>query len=74
VTRCIAMAIQGSWDADDYVIGGQTSIDVHDGDNRPQWSGLMDASGTRLYRVLETVRVGFQGKGLRGELHRRRGF
>jgi hypothetical protein len=63
--RYIAMAITASWDADDYPTGGQTSIETTDADHRPQWSGLLDAHGVRLYRVLERVPVGFHGKGLR---------
>jgi hypothetical protein len=64
--RYIALPASKSWAADEWYDGGRTSIDVTDNDHRPQWSGLFDAYGTRLYRVPERVVVGFHGsKGLR---------
>jgi hypothetical protein len=49
-------------DAEYFDTDGKTCT-VHEDDNGPQWTGLLDANGTRLYRVRETVRVGFHGWG-----------
>lgn len=37
----------------------QETITVHEVERRPAWSGLYDASGRRLYRVVDRVPFGF---------------
>ncbi len=55
--------IAGSWDSDlGCDIHMPDSCEVHETDKMPQYTGLLDASGTRLYRIPPTVKVGFHLK------------
>lgn len=39
------------------------TCEVFEADRTPHGTGLLDASGTPLYRIVDTVRLGFQGRG-----------
>jgi hypothetical protein len=50
----------GTWDSDlGCEIHMPDSCTVHEGESMPQFSGLLDANGTPLYRIPPTVKLGF---------------
>jgi hypothetical protein len=55
--------IAGTWDSDmEGMIHMPDSCEVHETDKAPQFTGLLDASGTRLYRIPPSVKFGFHTK------------
>ena len=52
--------IATTWDSDiSAMIHMRDSVEVHQTDNGPQPTGILDANGTPLYRITPTVRFGF---------------
>lgn len=49
------LVLLDGWDNDT----SATADEVIDQDQAPEWSGLLDASGNRLYRQAERVSFGF---------------
>lgn len=53
-------AIAGSWDSElGYAIHMPDSCEVYESEKGPQPTGLLDAGGTPLYRVVPMVKLGF---------------
>ncbi len=56
-------AIASTWDSElGCNIHMPDSCEIHESDKAPKRTGLLDASGTPLYRIPPTVRIGFHLK------------
>lgn len=62
MSRYVAIiAAPKSWDSHDgYNMGSRPSMTVHDADDAPQATGLVDALGVPLYRLSDRIPIGFK--------------
>jgi hypothetical protein len=59
----VALTQRPKADYDDWLDrGGPDQITVHESDNGPQWTGLLDQHGNELCRVADRLPMGFRLK------------
>lgn len=49
-----------AWASDQEQMGERPTSIVHEADKTPEPTGLVDVHGTPLYRVAETIKMGFR--------------
>lgn len=61
--KYVAIARPKAWvNSYNETIGGQPTVTVFDREQQPQETGLLDANGTKLFRVEDREPIGFRPK------------
>ena len=50
---------RADWFEEERPVTVQTSMTVYESDDAPEDTGLLDVTGTKLYRVRDKIKVGF---------------
>jgi hypothetical protein len=59
MTRYVAIPNKAQWDIWDRPATAQTTMTVYVSDDEPEKTGLLDPTGTPLYRVRDRQRMGY---------------